>query len=287
VKRRRVDVTFPSELPTGAGPTDLIAEFRLTKLRCLEEYDGRGRTGRSRPYVWTALLWGDDSTVLQPPRFGGRGPATPRVVLKDGMSAGEEVDIPGRQNTFRFKAENAMSFAGFAAVVVVLFKRFDLPDKAVNAAYATFLQELPRISGDIIFAYHQQHGGVPAADDEMAWAEILDDVQDELMPLVKAAAQSSLSSWELFKLRVFGDLDETLGAKAESVNIKAATEHDELPVERDFTLSFQRSKTVTVKRWERPRRRPLGERSPSALQVTERFEIAGHLDARHRPRLSL
>lgn len=287
MKRRRVDVRFPSELPTGAGPTDLIAEFRLTKLRCLEEYDGRGRTGRSRPYVWTALLWGDDTTVLQPPRFGGQGPAAPRVVLKDGMGAGEEVDIPGGQDHFRFKAENPMSFAGFAAVVVVLFKKFDLPDKAVRAAHATFLRELPRISGDIIFAYHQQHGGVPAADDEMAWAEILDDVQDELMPLVKTAAQRSLSGWELVKLRVFGYLDETLGAKAESVNIKAATEDDELPVEREFTLSFQRSKSVPVNRWQRPRGRPLGERSPSEAEVTERFEISGHVDVRHRPRFSL
>lgn len=171
------------------------AFIHLDRCRCLVEHDG---TGHSEPYIWTVLIWVDDTTIGSGRIVGSRAPSEfqgARAVIRAGMRAGQEASLPPVQRSFAHRFEDGLTVRRIG-LVVVLLEEDETPDDAVRAAYKAFVRELPPAIADFI----RSNGRGPETAAERG--QIVAAVQ----PKVVAAGRDALSAFE--KLQVFlGSLD--------------------------------------------------------------------------------
>lgn len=200
------------------------ASVQLDRLRCHAERDG---SGHSEPFVWTVLLWVDDSTIGSGQIVGASAPGNAsgsRAVIKAGIRAGEQAPMPSVQRSFAHRFEDGLTVRNLG-IVVAMFEEDETPAKAVRAAYDTFVRELPRATADFIRA------NLRGPEDDQEKQQIADVVR----PKVRAAGEDALSSFQ--KLQVFLgtlDLDDEIGFDTHFVDL------DDLDIGSgtDFTLTF-------------------------------------------------
>lgn len=230
------------------------AFIHLDRLRCLAETDGNGH---SEPYVWSVLLWVDDTTIGSGQIVGSTAPGNvqaSRAVIKDGIKAGEEASMPAVQRSFAHRFEDDLDMRN-VGIVVAMSEEDESPSDAVRAAYSAFVRELPRAVADFI------RTNLRAPETEAERKEVADKVR----PKVRSAFEDSLSSFE--KLQVFLgslDLDDEIGFDSWFTEIDSQE-----PTQRAFTLSFE--KTVTIPT-------PFGPRT-----TTNHYEIDGRFELREPP----
>jgi hypothetical protein len=215
------------------------AFIHLDRLRCISEHD---HNGHSEPYVWTVLLWLDDTTISSSQLLGSSAPSPSpgfRSVIKAGIRAGEQAPIPRAQRSFahRFEDDHGLRAIG---IVVAMWEEDDTPEDSARAAYRVFVRELPRAVGEALVAFRIQNGRNPETDDE--WRQIRQEVEGKLRPQIRSAIESGLSRWE--KIQAFLgnlDFDDQLGFDNWFSEID-----DDPPFQSGFTLRFEKSFTETV-----------------------------------------
>ena len=196
--------------------------FHLDRLRCLTETDGNGH---SEPYAWTVLLWADDTTIGTPALLGSNAPGNVeggRIVIKEGIRAGEEAPMPAAQASFaHHRFEDGLDMRRIALVVAML-ERDDTPDRAIRAAYDAFRAELPRAVGAFLMANMRE----PTREE-------IQLVAAQIQPVVIAAARDALSAFEKLQV-ILGNLqlDDALGFDSTFINL------DDADIPTNFTLRF-------------------------------------------------
>src|SRR5438067_324530 len=115
-----------------------MATWALTTLKVLQ--CGSSKSGHSRPYIWSALLFVDNQTLADPKLVGIVGPGhdTVQVVLKEDMRPGETADIPASVGVLG--AHINLGFKG-AALVVLLFQKEETPVDAMRSGFQEFLNK--------------------------------------------------------------------------------------------------------------------------------------------------
>lgn len=226
------------------------AFIHLDRLRCLSEHDG---SGHSEPYVWTVLLWVDDTTIMSGKLVGSSAPgnASSRVVIKEGIKAGETVTMPSAQNRFAHRFEDNLDRRDIA-IVVALLEEDETPDRAVRAGYDAFVREVPAAVVDFALS----HGGnAPETDAERQ------EVADAVRPKIESAVRGALSNFEKFQIAIGSlDLDDEVGFDSVSRRIDDG--------DTTFTLAFE--KTVRLP-------------PPFNTEIKNHYEIDGRVELRQPP----
>lgn len=204
------------------------AFVHLDRLRCLAEKDA---SGHSEPYVWPVLLWVDDTTIGSGQIVGSSALGNvrgSRVVIKEGIQAGEQAAIPSVQRSLARRFEDGLTVRNIG-LVVAMFEEDETPQDAVRAAYSAFVRELRAAVAEFI----RTHLRGPETDEERA------QIAAEVRPKVRAAGEGALSNFE--KLQVFLgnlNLDDEIGFDTFFQDV-AEIEDDES--DTSFTLSFATS----------------------------------------------
>jgi hypothetical protein len=92
----------------------------------LAEWDDHGH---SEPYVWTLLIWLDDTTIGSGQFVGSivqGNVQSSRAVIKEGMKAGERAPMPSVRKAFSHRFEDDLNFR-FIGIVVAMFEQDDTP----------------------------------------------------------------------------------------------------------------------------------------------------------------
>lgn len=177
------------------------AFIHLDRFRCLVEHDGNGH---SEPYIWTVLIWVDDTTIGSGQIVGSAAPSEfqgARAVIKAGMRAGQEASLPAVQRSFAHRFEDGLTIRRIG-LVVVLLEEDETPDDAVRAAYKAFVRELPPAVADFIRSF----GRGPETSEERR--QIVATVQ----PKVVAAGRDALTAFQKVQVAIGSlDLDDQLG----------------------------------------------------------------------------
>jgi hypothetical protein len=230
------------------------AFIHLDRLRCLAESDG---SGHSEPYVWTMLLWVDDTTIGSDQSVGSSAPGNvrgSRAVIKEGIKVGEQADMPSVQRSFAHRFEDDLSIRN-VGIVVAMFEEDETPGDAVRAAYSAFVRELPKAAADFI----RTNSRAPETDDEC------EEIANQVRPKVREAGKNALSSFEKVQLFLGTlDLDDEIGFDTWFTEID---DQDTSP--RPFTLRFEKTVTVNV----------LGQE----LTISNHYEIDGRFELRQPP----
>jgi hypothetical protein len=191
------------------------------RMRCISESDA---SGHSEPYVWPILLWVDDTTIGSGEIVGSSSiPPTPgaRIVVKGGIKAGDDIEMPALQQTFAHRFEDGLSLRNIG-VVVALFEEDETPDNAVRAAYSAFQSELPLAVADFI----RTNLRAPEPAEREAIANVV-------QPKVEAAGSDALSAFEKFQVFIGSlNLDDQIGFATEFVEVTDNTSSS------SFTLQF-------------------------------------------------
>lgn len=202
-------------------PVDAI--IRLNRVLCHAESDG---TGHSEPYVWTLLIWVDDTTLATPQLVGVSAPGNvtgSRAVIKEGMKAGERASLPSVQRAFAHRFEDDLDRRTIGLVVAML-EWDETPADAVRAACSAFVRELPRALARFI----STHLRGPENDREEQ------EIADEVSPKVRAAGEDALSNWEKIRVALGTlDLDDEIGFDSWFTTVEQGSEPE------DFRLSFE------------------------------------------------
>ena len=133
----------------------------LERLRCIRESDG---SGHSEPYIWPVLVWIDDDTLATPALVGVTSPAlgNARVVIKEGIRAGQVADIPGSVGLLRVRLDDNQSVRQLI-LAVALWENDDTPERAMRDGYTAFSGELGLAIADNLLA-------LPRAASAAGWA---------------------------------------------------------------------------------------------------------------------
>jgi Repeat of unknown function (DUF346) len=127
----------------GGAP---MATQVLTTLKFLE--CSNSKSGHSRPYIWSALLFSDVQGVVGIAR---PGPEAVQVVLKEDMRPGDTADIPTSVGILSAQIDGG--FAGMA-LVVLLFQKEETRLHSMRDGFEAFFSELvPAVTanlGDLI-----------------------------------------------------------------------------------------------------------------------------------------
>ena len=104
----------------------------LERLRCNRESD---RSGGSEPYIWPVLIWIDDDTLATQALVGVRSPVQiyARVVIRNGMRAGQVADIPGSVGTLSVRLDDNQSVRQLI-LAVALWENDATPESAMTAS---------------------------------------------------------------------------------------------------------------------------------------------------------
>jgi hypothetical protein len=229
-------------------PVDAI--IHLDHLRCLAEWDDHGH---SEPYVWTLLIWLDDTTIGSGQFVGSIAPGNvqgSRTVIKEGMKAGERAPMPSVQKAFSHRFEDDLNFR-FIGIVVAMFEQDDTPLDAVRAGYDAFVRELPRALADFMRINRR-----PPDEEERK------DIANKVGPKIFVAFWDALSAYE--KLQVFLgklNLDDLIGNDTFFTEIDS----NETAVSR-FTLKFENTIALDTKE-----------------EVTNHYELDGRFELREPP----
>jgi hypothetical protein len=164
----------------------LQAAVYLGPLRCLKESE----FGHSEPYAWTVFFWLDDAVMMSPELVGEFAPpwwSSARAVIRRGIKAGEEAQMPAPQRAFKHVFEDS-SETKSVTILAVVWDQDETPDDAVDAGYQVFVPELKQALIDFYFAHGEAPDPKSAADTQ----EIVDAVE----PKVREAVLSKLSGWQ-------------------------------------------------------------------------------------------
>jgi hypothetical protein len=167
----------------------------LDQLRCIREDDWPN--GHSEPYIWPALLWIDDAGV----NVEAPAPDSARLVVKDGMRAGEVADLPGAVATL-----SARIVDGFRAaiLVVALWENDESPGHVVTAGFQAFADELGA-------AVRANLAGLAGTEEERARA--IAEITDRVDARVESTIEGALTWWEKVKFLAGElDLDDIVGS---------------------------------------------------------------------------
>jgi hypothetical protein len=120
-----------------------MATWAVSTLKILQCFSSK--SGHSRPYIWSALVFVDNQTLADPdPKkhvgIVGPPPDTVQVVLKQDMRPGDTADIPTSVGVLGTQIDEG--FLG-AALVVLLFQKEETPVDAMLSGFQEFLNKLP------------------------------------------------------------------------------------------------------------------------------------------------
>ena len=175
----------------------------LHELHCVRENEGG-----SEPYLWPVLLWIDDTTIQNPGDdvLGVKGPllGEARVVLKEGMSAGETAAIPFPLGTRGVRFEEVSTFS-YVLLVVALLDQDETPQAAMWAGCKAFSSELRTAIAERLLSLM-----AAAQHDDAELKRLIGEITSQVKAAVEAATWDALTGWE--KTRV------VLGRVAEAVS---------------------------------------------------------------------
>jgi hypothetical protein len=200
----------------------------LQTLRCVELIRGEQRT---EPYIWPVVLRVDDNTLTTPELLDVFAPAigSARVIIKDGMRAGESATIPGEVGIRRVRFDDNL-LTRRLILVVALFEMDDTPQKAMRAGFEAFKSELGAAVAEKLFDLN--------ATDEEAQKPIIEEIKKRVEDRVKSAISDGLSAFEKAKvLAGILNLDDPSGS-----DVKAFGEEGLNPTA--FSLTFNAERKV-------------------------------------------
>ena len=168
----------------------------LQNLHCFSENgETDGVTGPgSDPYIWPALLWITDSALVE---VVAPDVTYARMVIQNGMHAGQSADIPASVSTLAFEFEDNQKPV-VLILAIALWQKYDTPDDALNAGYAAFSSGLQVAISDNLL----QLNSTDETEQKAAIAAVKKSVKEK----VTTAIKGGLSTWEEVEI-LLGVLD--------------------------------------------------------------------------------
>lgn len=199
--------------------------LNLKRLICTRENDG---TGHSEPYIWPVMLRIDDNTLATPGLVAVHSPSleNARVVIMNGMRAGDMADIPASTGRLRARFEDGLNIRRLI-LAVALWEWDETPDDAVRAGFQAFSGELRAAIADNLLAFSEA-----SEEEEQA---LIDTIKARVKNRVRSAIKDGLTAWE--KARVFAgtlNLDDVIDSNFE--HFKDFSDTGIIPISLAFML---------------------------------------------------